>query len=55
MSLKYAFVGPNNSYAAIDHYTFMNINDSLIENGIPFEVIRTGDIMAIRIVKREVA
>lgn len=55
MNTRYAFIGPNNTYAAIDHYTFRVINDSLIENEIPFEIKRTVDIMAIRIVKREVA
>ena len=55
MTLQYAFIGPNNAYAAIDHYTFMNISGSLTENGIPFEVVRTRDIMAIQITKHEVA
>lgn len=35
---KYAYIGPNNAYAAIDNYTFRNIQESFNENGIHYSI-----------------
>lgn len=35
---KYAYIGPNNAYAAIDNYTFRNIQESFKDNCIPYTI-----------------